>query len=294
MTATGSGTATVPSSSAIRPSANLEAFSTLMASRRPDLHLALVEGGVGPGPAAGGPVAHGVGAVLLEQGERGHHVALGLGHLLAVRVEHPAGDGGVASRAASRAPARDRTTVENSQVRMISWAWGRRSIGKTRANRSGSSSQPPAIWGVSDEVAQVSMTSGSPTNPPGPTPLVLGVARRARRWTGRRAGGPRRAKIGRSKSVSPSSSTGYQTGKGTPKKRCRLMFQSPLSPSTQARSGGPCRAGASAAPAPLARRRSPEAARVRTNHWRDETISSGRSPLLVELDRMGDRGWGRR
>ena len=32
-----------------------------------DLHLALVEGGVGAGPAAGGPVAHGVGAVLLEQ-----------------------------------------------------------------------------------------------------------------------------------------------------------------------------------------------------------------------------------
>ena len=52
--------------------------------------------------------------------------------------------------------------VANSQVRMISWAWGRRSMGKTRANRSGSSSHPPAICGVSDEVAQVSITSGSP------------------------------------------------------------------------------------------------------------------------------------
>ncbi len=61
----------------------------------------------------------------------------------------------------------ERTTVENSQVRMISWAWGRRSMGKTRANRSGSSSHPAAIWGVSDEVAQVSITSGSPVNPPG-------------------------------------------------------------------------------------------------------------------------------
>ena len=50
-----------------------------------------------------------------------------------------------------------RTTVANSQVRMISWACGRRSIGKTRANRSGSVSQPPTICGVSDEVAQVSM-----------------------------------------------------------------------------------------------------------------------------------------
>ncbi len=57
--------------------------------------------------------------------------------------------------------------VENSQVRMISWACGRTSMGNTRANRSGSSSHPPAIWGVSDEVAQVSMTSGSPMKPPG-------------------------------------------------------------------------------------------------------------------------------
>ncbi len=68
----------------------------------------------------------------------------------------------------------DRTTVEKSQVRMISWACGRRSIGKTLANRSGSSSQPPAICGVSDEVAQVSITSGSPTNPPGMPRLVGG------------------------------------------------------------------------------------------------------------------------
>ena len=129
----------------------------------------------------------------------------------------------------------ERTTVENSQVRMISWAWGRRSMGKTRANRSGSSSHPPAICGVSDEVAQVSMTSGSPTKPPGLSPLVLGVAVGARRWTGRPGAGPRRRRSGVSKTASPSSSTGYQTGKGTPKNRCRLMFQSPLSPSTQAR-----------------------------------------------------------
>ena len=32
----------------------------------------------------------------------------------------------------------ERTTVENSQVRMMSWPWGRRSIGNTRLNRSGS------------------------------------------------------------------------------------------------------------------------------------------------------------
>ena len=58
-----------------------------------------------------------------------------------------------------------RTTRLNSQVRMMSWAWVHRSIGKTRSNRSGSDSQPPAICGVSEEVAQVSMTSGSPRKP---------------------------------------------------------------------------------------------------------------------------------
>ena len=42
---------------------------------------------------------------------------------------------------------------------MISWAWGRRSMGKTRSNRS--VPQCPAIWGESELVAQVSMTSGS-------------------------------------------------------------------------------------------------------------------------------------
>ena len=59
----------------------------------------------------------------------------------------------------------ERTTRENSQVRMMSWPWVQRSIGKTRSNRSGSVSQPPAICGVRDEVAQVSMTSGSPRKP---------------------------------------------------------------------------------------------------------------------------------
>ena len=50
---------------------------------------------------------------------------------------------------------------------MMSCAWVHRSIGKTRSNRSLSLSQPPAMCGVSDEVAQVSITSGSPTKPPG-------------------------------------------------------------------------------------------------------------------------------
>ncbi len=40
-------------------------------------------------------------------------------------------------------------------------------MGKVAANRSGSSSQPQTIWGVTEDVAQVSMMSGSPTKPPG-------------------------------------------------------------------------------------------------------------------------------
>ena len=36
-----------------------------------------------------------------------------------------------------------RTIVLNSQVRMISWAWGRRSMGNTLEKRSGSSSRRP-------------------------------------------------------------------------------------------------------------------------------------------------------
>ena len=127
-----------------------------------------------------------------------------------------------------------RTTVENSQVRMMSCAWGRRSIGKTRANRSGSSSHPPAICGVSDDVAQVSMTSGSPTNPPG-SPRWSAAYPSGTSVDGSTGSRSSDGKIGVSKSISPSASTGYQTGRGTPKKRWRLMFQSPVRPSTQAR-----------------------------------------------------------
>jgi hypothetical protein len=67
-----------------------------------------------------------------------------------------------------------RSTEENSHVRMISGPCGRRSIGKVRSKRSGSSSHPQTMSGVSDEVSHVSMTSGSPVNPPG-----------ASRWSGR-------------------------------------------------------------------------------------------------------------
>ena len=59
---------------------------------------------------------------------------------------------------------------------MISCACGRRSIGKTCANRSGSSSQPPTICGVSDDVAQVSMHVGVADEAAGLAALGLGEA----------------------------------------------------------------------------------------------------------------------
>ncbi len=61
----------------------------------------------------------------------------------------------------------ERRTVSNSHVRMMSCACGRRSIGKVFAKSSGSSCQPQTICGESDDVAHVSMTSGSPAKPPG-------------------------------------------------------------------------------------------------------------------------------
>ena len=60
-----------------------------------------------------------------------------------------------------------RTTRLNSHVRMMSWACGATSMGNVSANSSGSVSQRHAIWGLSDEVAQVSMMSVSGTKPPG-------------------------------------------------------------------------------------------------------------------------------
>ena len=63
-----------------------------------DLHLAVIEGCVGSGPAVRRPVAHGVRAVLVQQVQRGDHVALGFGHLLAVRVQDPTAQGAVGPR----------------------------------------------------------------------------------------------------------------------------------------------------------------------------------------------------
>ncbi|MCY1229771.1 hypothetical protein D9M72_421560 [compost metagenome] len=63
-----------------------------------DLHLGDLVGGVRPELGRGRPVAYGVRSVLVQDVGRDDHVALGLGHLLAVRVEDPARDGGVLPR----------------------------------------------------------------------------------------------------------------------------------------------------------------------------------------------------
>ena len=155
-----------PCSARSRASTNLDAFSSLIASRRPTFICSGSNAVSVPGPPLRRPVAHGVRPVLLEQSHRRDDVALRLRHLLAVGVEHPAGDGGVLPRQHAFLEVAPQH-VENSQVRMMSCACGRTSIGKTFASRSSSSPARPAICGVSEEVAQVSITSGSPTKPPG-------------------------------------------------------------------------------------------------------------------------------
>ena len=61
-----------------------------------DLQLPLVKGGIGAGAPARGPVAQGVGAVLVDERHGRHGVADGLAHLLAIGVQDEPRDQGVA------------------------------------------------------------------------------------------------------------------------------------------------------------------------------------------------------
>ena len=63
-----------------------------------DLHLAFVVGGIQAQTCRSGPIAHRVGAELLDRLVWHDHVALGLRHLLVVRIENPARQGGVGPR----------------------------------------------------------------------------------------------------------------------------------------------------------------------------------------------------
>ena len=147
------------------PSTNLEALRTFIASRRPTFIWVSSNGESSPGRAiaarqrtASAPylsrISVGTTALPLD-----FDIFLRSGSRM--KPEISACDQGTTPFSKWA-----RTTRENSQVRMMSCACVHRSIGKTRWNRSSSVSQPPAMCGVSDEVAQVSITSGSPTKPP--------------------------------------------------------------------------------------------------------------------------------
>ena len=175
----------------------------------------------------------------------------------------------------------ERVTVANSHVLMISCDCGRRSIGNTRANRSGSVPQRAAICGVSEEVAHVSITSGSAMNPPA-TP------RRDSSYpgAGSAAGSTGSASsdngtIGDEYTGEPAASSGYHTGNGTPKNRCREISQSPARPSTQFSYRTRMCAGCQLSSRP----RSSSSERMRLSrppfrmyHCPEVTISSGLSP----------------
>ncbi len=160
---------------------------------------------------------------------------------------------------------------------MISWPCGRRSIGNSRSNRAGSSPKPPAISGVSEEVAQVSNTSGSPAKPPG-RPRSAAVKLSGASTAGSIGRRSALGAIGWSRSTVPSGPIGYHSGTGTPEKRCRLTSQSPVRPSTQSSKRRRMNGGCQSSSRPLASRRSRWAS-SRMNHWRLVTISSGWSPF---------------
>ena len=160
----------------------------------------------------------------------------------------------------------------------MSCACGRRSIGNVCAKSSGSRSQPVTSCGDTDEVAQVSITSGSPTKPPGWPRCASRVAvghvggriDRQPRLVGHEA--PRRSRSSRRRAAA------YQTGNGTPKKRWRLTHQSPFRPCTQFSKRARMYSGCHCSSRPRAS--SPSlCSMVLKNHCRLVTISSGRSPF---------------
>ena len=91
--------------------------------------------------------------------------------------------------------------------------------------------QPPAICGVSDEVAQVSMMSSSPSKPPGmprcDSSKPLGACDDGSTGRSPSSGTSTLAR------ARPARRARYQTGIGTPKNRWRETSQSPVRPPTQ-------------------------------------------------------------
>ena len=139
-----------------------------------DLHLPGVVGGVGAEATGGRPVAHRVGAVSLDDVLGRLGVALGLAHLLAVGVEDPAADRGVAPRhrAVLVVRAHDRgeepgaDDVVGLRAQVHRGRSPRTAFASDRCPLPSRTGQPAAICGDSDDVAHVSMMSGSATKPP--------------------------------------------------------------------------------------------------------------------------------
>ena len=63
-----------------------------------NLHLTFVVGGIQAQTCRSGPITHRVGAELLDRLVRHDHVALGLRHLLVVRIKNPSRQGGIGPR----------------------------------------------------------------------------------------------------------------------------------------------------------------------------------------------------
>ncbi len=141
-----------------------------------DLEDPRVKGRVGAEPGTGGPVAHRVRGPLDQEIVRGHDVALGFRHLLAVGIEDPARQHDVVPGDLVLVHPRLDDGVEgpgpDDVVRL------RPDVHREQALEQLAVDVPVArICGVSDEVAQVSMTSGSAEKPAGLVALILGEAR---------------------------------------------------------------------------------------------------------------------
>ena len=143
-----------------------------------DLQHLLVERGVGAEPRGRRPVAHAVGAVLVEQVHRRHHVAPALRHLLAVGIEDPAGDDHVLPGDRALVQQRLRDGVErpgpDDLVALRPHVRGEE-LARGAPDRAASRE---LICGVSELVNQVSSTSGSRGEAARPVALLVGEARR--------------------------------------------------------------------------------------------------------------------
>ena len=110
-----------------------------------DLHLAVVECGVGARTPTCGPVADRIGAVLFEELSGHHDVAFGLRHLLAVGVDYPTRDRRVAPRRAVGLVVRSHDGGEQPGADDVVGLGPDRSMGKVAAYSCSSVRQPVAI-----------------------------------------------------------------------------------------------------------------------------------------------------